>query len=322
MLFEKIVLVTRKTRFEGLVERFNTKSQARFYINQNAARRTASSQDAFALYQQEHDIYHVALDRLRSDLEPILKVQAIERAFLPNFVFTDKDLVVTIGIDGLVVNTAKYLNGQPVFAVNPDPEHIDGILLPFTVENAPMAVKQFLDGHQTIVPVSMAEASLDDGQSLLAFNDLFIGARSHVSARYKIAWGKKAETHSSSGIIVSTGAGSTGWLSSMINMTNGIVKGFGGKSGIQQPSLRWDADHLIFIVREPFVSKTSGAELACGTITEKFPLVIESQMPEGGVIFSDGVESDFLAFNSGSVAIVKLAALKTNLVKPFEPGKK
>jgi NAD kinase len=322
MTFEKIILVTRKTRLEGLVERFNTRSQARFYINQSALHRGASSGDAFVLYRQEHDVYHAAVDKLHSDLQTLLKVQVIERAFLPNFIFTDKDVVVTIGIDGLVVNTAKYLQGQPVVAVNPDPQHIDGILLPFTVQDASQAVQQVLEGHQTIVPVSMAEARLNDGQSMLAFNDLFIGARTHVSARYRVSWDKKDEVHSSSGIIVSTGAGSTGWLSSMINMTNGIVKGFGGKTAIPQPSLKWNADQLIFVVREPFISKTSGAEITCGSITQRTPLVIESQMPEGGVIFSDGVEADYLAFNSGSVATINLAERKTNLVKPFSEVKR
>ena len=68
--------------------------------------------------------------------------------------------------------------------------------------------------------VSMAETKLNDGQRLLAFNDFFIGTSSHVSARYTISFGDISEFHSSSGIVVSTPAGSTGWLSSMINMAN------------------------------------------------------------------------------------------------------
>src|SRR5574340_914595 len=135
--FEKIVLVTRKTRLEGLVERFNTASQAKFYIEHSGGN--------FAIYQQEHDTYHAALDRLRERLQPLAKFQEIERGFLPNFLFTEKDVVVTIGIDGLVVNTAKYLEDQPLVAVNPDPEHIDGILLPFNVSQAPGAVRQVFE---------------------------------------------------------------------------------------------------------------------------------------------------------------------------------
>jgi NAD kinase len=314
MAFEKIVLVTRKTRLEGLVQRFNTKSQARFYINQNARQRKDAPADAFALYQGEHETYQAALERLHSELQTILQVQVIERGFLPNFLFAPTDLVVVIGIDGLVVNAAKYLDGQPVVAVNPDPEHIDGVLLPFTVDQAPQAVRRVLEERYRAVPITMAEARLNDGQSLLAFNDLFVGARSHVSARYQLHWGQTAENQSSSGLIIATGAGSTGWLSSMFNMANGMVAGFGRGSKMAAPRLPWDSEKLVFVVREPFVSKTSSAGIVCGEITPKLPLVVESQMPEGGVIFSDGVEADFLAFNSGMVATIGLSAKKTNLV--------
>lgn len=315
MPFEKIILVTRKTRLEGLVERFNTRPQARFYINQNARQVDAASTDAFDLYQHENDVYYAAVDALRADLQSLARVQVIERSYLPNFIFTDSDLVVTVGVDGLVVNTAKYLNGQPVVAVNPDPARIDGVLLPFTVQEALPVVRRVLEGRYRVVPIAMAEARLNDGQSLLAFNDLFIGARSHVSARYRIGCGKRSEVHSSSGIIVSTGVGATGWLSSMFNMANGLARGFGGLHSLSAPAMEWDTDRLVFVVREPFISKTSGAEIVCGTIGPDQPLSIESQMPEGGVIFSDGVEADFLAFNAGSVATIRLAQRRTNLVK-------
>ena len=68
----------------------------------------------------------------------------------------------------------------------------------------------------------MAQATLSDGQTLLAFNDLFIGRRSHASAFYTIEHAGQREVHSSSGVIVSTGAGSTGWLSSCYNMARGL----------------------------------------------------------------------------------------------------
>ncbi len=307
MKYDKIVLVTRKTRLEGLIERFNTRPQARFYIEHSGG--------DFNLYEREHETYHAALGELRRELLPLAKTHVIERDFLPNFLFADEDLIVTIGIDGLVVNTAKYLHGQPIIAVNPDPAQIDGILLPFSVADAPSVVRQALRGQAKLRSITMADAHLGDGQSLRAFNDLFIGVGNHVSARYRIRFGESQEFHSSSGIIVSTGAGATGWLSSLFNMADQMWSVF-GQAGepLLRPKLDWETDRLIFVVREPFISKTSGASIVCGVITPDAPLTLESQMPEGGMIFSDGVQADFLAFNAGATATIGLAAQKTHLV--------
>jgi NAD kinase len=307
MAYEKIVLVTRKTRLEGLVERFNTRAQARFYLEHSGG--------DFGLYEREHETYYAALARLRGLLEPIARLQQIERGFLPNFVFVESDVVVTIGIDGLVVNTAKYLSRQPLVAANPDPAHIDGVLLPFSVEQAAAAVRRVFHGQVRTRQVTMAEARLNDGQHLLAFNDLFIGVRSHVSARYLIRTGAREEHHSSSGIIVSTGAGATGWLSSLFNMAGGLAAAFAPEGApLQRPALPWDTDHLVFVVREPFASKMSAASIVYGTIDAASPLVLESEMPENGAIFSDGVETDYLAFNAGATVTISLAAQKAALV--------
>ncbi|MFZ6026111.1 MAG: NAD+ kinase [Chloroflexota bacterium] len=308
MPYDKIVLVTRKTRLEGLIERFNTRGQARFYI-------THSGGD-FDFYEREHETYYQAVAQLRQSLHSLAKLHEIEREFLPNFLFAREDLVVTIGIDGLVVNTAKYLDGQPLLAVNPDPAHVDGVLLPFTVSQAAGAARQALRGEFRTRQIRMAEACLNDGQALLAFNDLFIGVRSHLSARYRIEHAGRTEEHSSSGVIVATGAGSTGWLSSLFNMAEGMARQFLGEAQapFRRPQLDWESDRLMFVVREPFVSKTSGAAIVCGMISADAPLQLESHIPEGGVIFSDGIETDYLAFNAGSAATIGLAARKTNLV--------
>lgn len=311
MDYQRIVLITRKTRLEGLIERFNTPGQAKFYLEHSGG--------DFEQYQREHDVYVRSLAQLRDGLHKLSRVHEIERSFLANYVFGDTDIVVAIGIDGLVANIAKYLDGQPLIAANPDPAHIDGVLLPFTAGGAVAAARRVLEGASKARLISMAEAQLNDGQTLLAFNDFFIGARSHISARYVISAQGREEHHSSSGVIVSTGVGSTGWLSSLFNMANGMLAGFApaGRHKAQTlPPIRldWEADRLVFVVREPFLSKTSRAEIVCGLIAPGEPLVLQSEMPEGGVIFSDGVESDFLAFNSGSTATINLASRKTHLV--------
>ncbi|HVS34260.1 MAG TPA: hypothetical protein VMS17_01690 [Gemmataceae bacterium] len=307
-MFEKLIVVTLKTRLEELVERFNTREQAKFYIEHMGLN--------FAEYDREHAVYMEAVRRLRRQVEGLLpKMQFIERGFLPNFIFTPQDLVVTIGRDGLVVNTAKYLDGQPIVAVNPDPARIDGVLLPFTADKARVAVGRVLEGKTSYHTITMAEVRLNDGQRLLAFNDFYLGQRTHLSSRYRLTWHGRTEQQSSSGALVITGAGSTGWFSSTQNMAAAVTRLLLKDKAPTLPSMRlsWDDPRLVFVVREPFRSKASDVNLAAGLLEAGEELVFESHMPEGGVIFSDGVENDTLAFNSGAVATFRAADRKTRL---------
>jgi hypothetical protein len=60
-------------------------------------------------------------------------------------------------------------------------------------------------------------------------------------------------------------------------------------------------------VREPFPSRTTQANIVIGRIAGVDRMTIVSQMPENGVIFSDGIESDYLEFNSRSIATIGVA---------------
>ncbi len=326
----KIVLVTRPTRLAELVIRFNTVSQARFYVEHQGA--------DFSDYLREDETYHRALAETQSVLSQIGRVQTVDRGFLPNFVFGPEDTVVTLGQDGLVANTLKYLNGQPVVGVNPDPERWDGRLLPFRVSDLSKLMPEVVSRKRSTRAVTMAKVSLNNGQIMYGVNDLFIGPKTHCSARYLIRSGDASETQSSSGVIVSTGMGSTGWLKSLLTGAAAITRSAGSSLASQateelyadpgvkaktSPKVRfnvktefsWDADYLFYTVREPFPTKTTGANMVFGRVTPESPLILESRMAENGVIFSDGIEKDFLEFNSGTQAIIGIAERKGVLVE-------
>jgi Predicted sugar kinase len=245
-MYKKLVIVTRKTRLQELVERFNTRSQAKFYIEHAGG--------DFADYEREDDAYRVALETLRRslelDLDFELPQQPVDRSLVSTFHFQKEDLVVTLGQDGLVANTAKYVGAQPIVAVNPEPARFDGILLPFLPNQARAAVESVMEERAKIRDITLAEVTLNDGQRLLAFNDFFLGARSHISAQYQITCGEQSEIQSSSGVLVSTGAGSTGWVSSVFNMAAGVSRFCGGPPvsrcacpGKTADSFLWCANH-------------------------------------------------------------------------------
>ena len=391
----RIVVVTRETRLEKVLVAQNTVSQAKFYIN--------SLGGDFSEYKEEHDQYGGSVQQARKGLEEFGNIQLLDRKYLPNFIFAPNDIVVVIGQDGLVANTLKYLDGQPLIGVNPDKSRWDGVLLPFEPKDAAKIVAETIGGKRKIEEVVMARAKVQNGQELLAVNDFFIGQKTHTSARYVIKYGGLKEPQSSSGVIVSTGLGSTGWMKSIIagaSRINGSVIGrpYGGKQEaedltevdeevcepqeemrvmammpgdsieIEEMKMQYDAEpaampapaakpirgfmreriqsdkdfqkalhltkkkktfgpselskvvgkwsstELIFAVREPFPSKSTGTNLVFGTISPNEPLRIESLMGENGVIFSDGIESDFLTFNSGTEAVIGLADKRGKMV--------
>jgi NAD kinase len=327
---QKIVIVTRPTQLASLRRRFATRSQAKFQIvaakkrefaRAGAAPAAASilAEAAFEDVDQAAAAYDDAVHKVRLDLNSggfEIPVQTIDRDFLPNFVFGPRDLIITVGQDGLVANTAKYVLGRPIVAVNPDPSRFDGVLLPFKADQVVDAVWSVIRGKAKFRNVTMAQATLDDGQKILAFNDLFIGCRSHVSARYRLGIGDRSEPQSSSGVLVCTGAGSTGWLSSVMNMAAGVSAAFSAdaKRAARNPlRLSWDAENLVYVVREPFVSRTSQATMIAGLVTPHSEMVVESEMAADGIIFSDGVESDFIEFNAGAVAHIAAAPEKAML---------
>lgn len=303
MSYEYAIIVKSKTRLESLIERFNTKSQAKFYIERLGGN--------FEEYEIEDEIFKNSLNSLQTQLSKVIKNKTIDRQYVSSYIFSKKNIIIVIGQDGLVANTAKYSDNLPIIAVNPDVERYDGILLPFNVSNFIQGVENVLTNKYQSKIKSFAEAKLNDGQRLLAFNDLFIGASSHVSARYKISFKNKTEQHSSSGIIISTSAGSTGWLSSIFNMAYGVTNMFEKNLTLKQPKLK--EKDLLFAVREPFKSIRTQTEITAGIIRNS-TLTIESFMPNNGIIFSDGIEKDFLNFNSGSIVTIGIAKETANIV--------
>ncbi|RUM22242.1 sugar kinase [Rhizobium vallis] len=304
----KIILVVRPTRLDELIARFNTVQQAQFYVEHLGA--------DFSDYLAEKKRYEAAIAEVETSLRAVARVQRLERRYLANFVFGADDVVVVLGQDGLVANTLKYLDGQPVLGVNPDPQRWDGLLLPFNPKSLPRVIGETLKNRRPIKRVSMAKATLNTGAVIHAVNDLFIGPQSHVSARYILHAEEREERQSSSGIIVSTGMGSTGWLKSLYSGTLGAASALGLEPTDRtiDMSFAWDADYLRYFVREPFPSRTTGTSIVAGLVSEAQPLTIVSEMPEHGVIFSDGIEADFLEFNAGTRAVVTLAERQGMLV--------
>jgi hypothetical protein len=274
----RAVFVTRETDYELLIAHHATRGQARFFLETRGQR----LEDVEA----RHDRFHAVLGTARAAVPADWRQTLVSRADLNRFLFAPDDVIVAVGQDGLVANVAKYLNGQPVLGVNPAPDLYDGVLVRIGAGRLAKLLAASSAGDVQVESRTMVQAELGEGETLLALNEIFVGHRSHQSARYRIEAEGEAEDHSSSGLIVASGTGATGWARSIMEATH-LELSLGGE------------EHAVgFWVREPFPSIATATKLRAGKITEK-PLFITSRMNEGGVIFADGIEQDFIAFDWG-----------------------
>ena len=286
----KVVLIKRRTRYEELKRRYNTVEQARFYIEHLGA--------DFSDYEKEDAVYNQVLEQVRSCVRSVARLQEIDREYIPNMIFGEKDIVIAVGQDGLVANVMKYLDGQPLIGVNPDPARWDGVLLPFEAGDLQRILPAVIDGKIKAKSVTMGKVESKDGQILYAVNDFFVGVENHSSARYHISYRNQIENQSSSGIIISTGFGMTGWHKSVMAQFNGMAKAF-NLGSISEPAYDWSSRNLIFQVREPYPSRFTQTGIVYGQINDNENLILTSDMSEKGVVFSDGILDDAIEFNAG-----------------------
>jgi len=291
----RVVLVTRRTDYEALLERHGTRGQAAFFLQ-------TRGQQIEALEAVHREIQG-ALAIIRRAIPEPWRFQQVDRGDLDRFLFEPDDLVVALGQDGLVANVAKYLSGQPVIGVNPLPGQYDGVLVP----HAPRDIEELLQltaaGGMPLERRTMVAAEIDDGQRLLALNEVFIGHESHQSARYLLSVGTVAERQSSSGLIVATGTGATGWARSIHQAT---------RSTLALPAATEAA--LVFFVREAFPSIATGTGVTEGLLEGDGALQLTAEMNSGGVIFGDGIEADRIELRWGQRVSVQRADTSLNLV--------
>lgn len=299
----RVLLVTRRTPLEALLDRFGTRGQVEFYLR-------SRGQD-LGWAQSIHDKLQEALISVQRAIPPHQRSVRVDRDGLDRFLFAPDDLVVIVGQDGLVPNVAKYLRGQMVIGVNPDPQQYDGVLCRHPAHLAASLLsfastwtgRAHADEAFSVEQRVMALARREDGQELRALNEVFLGHGSHQSARYRIQSGRLSERHSSSGVIVATGTGATGWARSIAT-----------QRALGEPLPGPTDAHLAWFVREPFPSVATGIEVNFGYADEGAPLLLESEMDDSGVIFADGIESDRVEFLTGQRCSISIAPERLRLL--------
>lgn len=294
-LTSRAVVIHRSTELEELLARHGTRQQAAFFLRS----RDRTLDEA----EERHAAQHAALTAVAAAIPLDWRRGEIERDDLDRFVFGPEDVIIAVGQDGLVANVAKYLTGQPVIGIDPEPDRNPGTLVPH-LPDATASLLAKAGGAGTGLQVrslTMVRAQTDDSQTLVALNELYVGHPTHQSARYRIETPDgRIERHSSSGVLVGTGTGATGWCRSAWLERH---------STLHLPAS--DEPRLCWFVREAWPSPATGTECTEGTLQARQELAITAESDL--VIFGDGIEHDRLDLRWGQRATLNVAEHRLNL---------
>ena len=292
----RAVIVRRPTEYDELMDRYSTRGQVEFVLRS----RGRSLEEV----ERAHECHLAALAQVRAGIPDGWASADVERDSLSRFLFAPEDVIVVVGPDGLVANVAKYVGEQVVVGVNSVPQANAGVLVRCTPEQGVGALRRLETGSDLRVDqLTMVRAAADDSRTLIALNEVFIGHPSHQSARYELTLGSRAERQSSSGVVVSTGTGATGWGASLKRGRH-----MGDLPAPTSPCLAW-------FVREAWPSPHTGTNCTEGILGEgeELSLVVGS---ESLVLFGDGIESDRLTLTWGQSVQVSRAPRALSLVDP------
>lgn len=290
----RVVVVTRPTELEVLLDRHVTRGQVEFFLTSRGR--------SLAEVDDRHAAQETARQRVLASIPVEWRRATVERQTLDRFLFEPDDIVVVVGQDGLVANVSKYLSSQPVIGVDPEPDRNPGVLVRHPAAATPRLLEAAHRGTAAVEARSMVRATLDDGRTMSALNEIFVGHRSHQSARYTLTCSAGRERQSSSGVIVTTGTGATGWAASIQRERRSALP-------LPQPT----EARVAFFVREAWPSPATGTTFTEGTLGAGDQLVVSSEMDDG-VAFGDGIESDALPLHWGRTIRVGLSDARLNLV--------
>ncbi|MEV6954244.1 hypothetical protein [Streptomyces sp. NPDC051183] len=296
-LAPRAVLVHRRTEYEELLARYGTHGQAAFFLSSRGR-----SIDEVV---RRHERTQQALREVAAAVPLTWRSSRVERADLDRFLFAPEDVVVVVGQDGLVANTAKYLRGQPVVGIDTDPGRNPGVLVRHRCADAAALLRAAIAAGGRAEELTMVEAVADDTQSLLALNEIYLGSPGHQTARYRLGSDGDdgpAEAQASSGVLVGTGTGATGWLRSLWLER-------GSSAGLPAPCER----RLLWFVREAWPSPATGTTKVAGELGrgQGLQLTVESDRI---VVFGDGMEGDALELTWGQSVRLGIAETSLRLV--------
>ncbi|MEO1269415.1 MAG: NAD(+)/NADH kinase [Myxococcota bacterium] len=243
--------------------------------------------EAVARLRPSHERHQLSLDQVRAELE--------QRSWPHDVVYRGElesvsgyDLIVTVGGDGTVLDVSHRLtDATPLLGVNSDPVSSVGYFCATTGADFAETLTGVISGSVKAFELSRFRIAIND--VLIdppVLNDILIAdGNPAATSRYILEVASHREEHRSSGIWVSTPAGST----AAIRSAGGIVLPLGSQL-------------LQYLVREPYLPPHGRYNLLGGVQPIGDGLTVISRM-RTGCVFLDGPHAVYNVAMGDRIAI-------------------
>jgi len=281
----RILLIPKKSKLQWDLDRFHLTPRvllARYRREGvNAARIMASHERQMRALQKVREMFPEA--------EVIAQEKISTKALAGAF------LIIALGGDNHFQHVSHFAGDSVVAGVNSDPILSEGSLTNFTPEQLEKVADRFHKGRFGVDYWTRLQVTLN-GKKLheLALSEVFLGEASRCQmSRYRVSVGGRSELQKCSGLVVATGAGSSGWY----DAAGRYLFPRGNRFSKTKACFR-------FLATEPFHGRLSKLFLLHGTVNRKETLKVRSMNDLCGVITLDSQLE--VPFPEGSEAVISL----------------
>lgn len=259
---ERILVAYKRTTYERYMDSDDT-----------SLRRLIEHGDvSVASLAESHDAHYKSLDAVQDELDEVgVSYDMVYRGDVP--VADGHDLVLPVGGDGTVLDLSHKIGDQPMLAVNSDPEKSFGYFCGGTAEDFPEMLRKTLESDWAPIRLMRFGVKVNGephGPPIL--NDILVAHENPAAVTsYVIRVGEaEDESQKSSGIWISTAAGST----AAIRSAGGYV-------------LPLDSQKIQYLVREPCPPTVGLYRHLKGIRDARQRFEVVSKMPHG-CLYLDG----------------------------------
>ena len=241
------------------------------YKHANFIRLARSGDKGLTHIKQSHHVHYHTLDRIENILDQHgIKFEHRYRG--KSFNENNYDLIISVGGDGTFLDAARNIKTKPILGINSDISHSVGRFCSAHKSNFEEVFENILKDKFKIMRINRMEIKVNNeflNRTIL--NDILIcHACPAAMSHYIVSMNGKEERQRSSGMWISTAAGSTGGIRSA-----------GGEA------LSLESGRFQYMPRELYDGHGIRYRLKGGKITQIKTFEIRSQMQEG-MIYTDG----------------------------------